>query len=66
MSRNAYRLIAWIVMAMPAAGADWPQFRGPDRNNISSETGLLRSWPAQGPKVLWRIPVCEGYAGAAI
>jgi|WetSurSiteA1Bulk_404760.scaffolds.fasta_scaffold08598_2 outer membrane protein assembly factor BamB len=55
-----------FLFSFSASGGDWPQFRGPDRNNISSETGLLRSWPAQGPKVLWKIPVCEGYAGAAI
>jgi outer membrane protein assembly factor BamB len=55
-----------LLLSLSASGGDWPQFRGPDRNNISSETGLLRSWPASGPKVLWKIPVCEGYAGAAI
>src|ERR1039458_3224573 len=37
----------------PARGLDWPQFRGPDRNGISKETGLLRKWPAAGPKLLW-------------
>jgi outer membrane protein assembly factor BamB len=47
-------------------GADWPQFRGPNRDNMSLETGFLRTWPANGPKVLWEIPVAQGYAGAAI
>ncbi len=55
-----------ILVAVSAVGGDWPQFRGPDRNNISTETGLLRSWPKEGPKVLWKVPVCEGYAGVAI
>jgi outer membrane protein assembly factor BamB len=55
-----------LLISITAAGGDWPQFRGPDRNNISAETGLLRKWPAGGPKVLWKTPVCEGYAGAAI
>ncbi|NWF84740.1 MAG: PQQ-binding-like beta-propeller repeat protein [Bryobacteraceae bacterium] len=51
----------------PAArGADWPQFRGPARDGVSRETGLLRQWPASGPKVLWTAPVGQGYAGAAI
>ncbi len=45
---------------------DWPQFRGPDRSNVSRETGLLRKWPAGGPKCLWSVPVEQGYAGAAI
>jgi outer membrane protein assembly factor BamB len=49
------------------AAQDWPQFRGPNRDNIASaESGLLRSWPAGGPEVLWRVPVAEGYAGPAV
>ncbi len=52
---------------LPAAAvADWSQFRGPDRTNISKETGLLRQWPASGPKRLWSVPVEQGYAGAAV
>jgi len=62
-----YRLSAFILLAsVTVLGSDWPQFRGTSRDNISTETGLLRTWPAKGPKVLWKIPVCEGYAGAAI
>jgi outer membrane protein assembly factor BamB len=45
---------------------DWPQFRGPARDGISRETGLLRQWPPGGPEVLWTVPVGQGYAGAAI
>src|SRR4051812_13917880 len=36
-----------------APAADWPQFRGPDRNGVSKETGLLKTWPKDGPKLLW-------------
>jgi outer membrane protein assembly factor BamB len=50
----------------PLLAGEWPQFRGPNRDNISTESGLLRSWPAGGPKVLWKTQVCQGYAGAAI
>jgi outer membrane protein assembly factor BamB len=57
---------ALALIAISTFGGDWPQFRGPDRTDISSETGLYRTWPAGGPKVLWKTPVCEGYAGAAI
>jgi len=67
---------SWIVGAgslgvsalLPAAarGSDWPQFRGPERTNISRETGLLRKWPVSGPKRLWSVTVEPGYAGAAI
>src|SRR5262245_313465 len=31
----------------------WPQWRGPDRNGICAETGLLKEWPKDGPKLLW-------------
>ena len=57
-----------VSALLPAAAPEtgWPQFRGPDRNNISKETGLLRKWPANGPKRLWSVPVEQGYAGAAI
>jgi outer membrane protein assembly factor BamB len=37
-----------------AAAADWPQWRGPNRDGISRETGLLESWPRTGPPVVWR------------
>ncbi len=60
--------IASILVLLPAAleAADWPQFRGPNRDGISPEKGLLRSWPEGGPKVLWSVPVGQGYAAAAI
>jgi outer membrane protein assembly factor BamB len=37
-----------------AQAHDWPQWQGPERDNKSRETGLLRSWPKEGPKLLWR------------
>ena len=35
------------------AAADWPQWQGPDRTRISKETGLLKEWPAGGPRLIW-------------
>lgn len=58
-----------LVLASAAVGAvadDWPQFRGPNRDGISAETGLLTQWPEEGPRVLWSRPMCEGYSAAAI
>jgi outer membrane protein assembly factor BamB len=55
-----------IASTLPVRADDWPQFRGPARDGTSKETGLLRQWPASGPKVLWTVPVGQGYAGAAI
>jgi len=45
---------------------DWPQYMGPDRNSISTETGILRSWPENGPEVLWSVNVGIGYGGPVI
>jgi outer membrane protein assembly factor BamB len=59
-------ILFWLAPVARATAADWPQFRGPHRDGISSETGLLRAWPAEGPKVLWSTPVGQGYAAAAI
>jgi outer membrane protein assembly factor BamB len=55
-----------VLLSASARADDWPQFRGPARDNISKETGLLRKWPEGGPKVLWSVEACQGYAAAAI
>jgi outer membrane protein assembly factor BamB len=51
----------------PIPDADWPQWRGPDRTGIATETGLSKMWPASGPPVLWSISgLGEGYGSVAI
>jgi outer membrane protein assembly factor BamB len=50
-----------------ASGGNWPQWRGPDRNDVSKETGLLKDWPAGGPKRVWLFKNAGlGYAGPSI
>lgn len=49
-----------------AAEAEWPQFLGPQRNGISSETGLIDTFPATGPKQVWRVPGGVGMAGLVV
>lgn len=45
----------------------WPEFHGPGRSNISSETGLLKRWPEGGPRLVWSYSACgEGYSGVSI
>jgi outer membrane protein assembly factor BamB len=45
------------------ANYDWPQWRGPDRDGTSKETGLLKQWPAGGPKLLWQVnDIGDGYS----
>ncbi|HSU54009.1 MAG TPA: PQQ-binding-like beta-propeller repeat protein [Candidatus Dormibacteraeota bacterium] len=47
-------LASVLLSASVSQAADWPQWRGPERNGISSETGLLKEWPKEGPKLLWQ------------
>jgi outer membrane protein assembly factor BamB len=46
--------------------SDWPNWRGPHYDGISRETGLLKTWPADGPKVLWQSAVTGGYSSVAV
>ena len=58
-------LFAAQVMAQP--GANWPQWRGPNRDGISKETGLLKQWPAEGPPLVWKaVGAGRGYSSFSI
>jgi outer membrane protein assembly factor BamB len=60
---SSHRPSLWLLVALlvPAAsalaGADWPEWRGPDRTGMSRETGLPASWSAAGENLAWRVPV---------
>ena len=55
------------VIAGAATAADWPQWRGAGRDGKAAETGLLRQWPAGGPKQVWRVDtVGEGFSSFSI
>ena len=46
---------------------EWPSFHGPDQTNRSPETGLLKSWPEQGPQLVQTISgIGEGYSSVTI
>jgi outer membrane protein assembly factor BamB len=55
-----------LAVAIAACGADWPGLLGPNRDGTSPETGLLASWPAGGPRLVWEREVGEGYSGPAV
>ncbi|MBI4664400.1 MAG: PQQ-like beta-propeller repeat protein [Verrucomicrobia bacterium] len=67
---TALIFLAASILARNAGGADnfdWPQWRGPDRTDVSKETGLLKAWPSEGPKRLWLFDKAgQGYSGPAI
>ncbi len=55
------------ISTAPIAANDWPQWRGPDRTEISAEKGLLKRWPEGGPKHVWLYKNAgDGYSGPAI
>jgi outer membrane protein assembly factor BamB len=62
------RFIASIVAGLLLSGqtpatADWTQWRGPNRDGVSPETGLLKDWPISGPRLVWKTTgVGEGYS----
>ncbi|MCC6494336.1 MAG: PQQ-like beta-propeller repeat protein [Pirellulales bacterium] len=60
-------VVAWGPCAARRARADWPQWRGPNRDDISAETDLLKTWPSGGPPRVWLFKNCGlGYSGPAI
>jgi outer membrane protein assembly factor BamB len=60
----AVALVAW---SLAAGAADWPQWRGPHRDGTSPETGLLKEWPREGPKLLWQVKDIDfGYSTPAV
>jgi outer membrane protein assembly factor BamB len=66
---NARHLLPLLLTttALAAATFDWPQFRGPARDDVSKETGLLKQWPAEGPKKVWSFTNAgNGYSGFSV
>jgi outer membrane protein assembly factor BamB len=66
-------LVPLLITATVASGVvaiaadDWPQWRGPRRDGVSKETGLLKDWPANGPRLAWRSSgLGEGYSSFAV
>src|SRR6185436_596027 len=63
-------LLATILSFLPTVHAvlasDWPQFRGPHRDGIWEETGILESFPRDGLKVRWKQPVGGGFSSPVV
>ena len=56
-----------LLTATPGICADWPQFRGVNRDGKSPDMGLLKEWPPEGPKLLWAVEdLGGGYASVAV
>lgn len=67
--KRIYLLLTSVVLFICIStvySQDWPQFLGPNRNSTSPQKGILRTWPATGPEVLWTANVGPGYGGPVI
>jgi outer membrane protein assembly factor BamB len=49
-----------------AEAADWPNWRGPNYNGISDETGWVATWPKEGPKILWEKSIGRGFCSITV
>lgn len=63
---DKFVLLALLVLTAPLTADDWPQILGPTRDGVYKGAPLAATWPAAGPKVLWRKQVGEGFAGPAV
>ncbi len=61
------RILIVLAFVPAALGADWPQWRGPDRTGLSKDTGLLKEWPADGPALRWKATdIGTGYSSPVV
>jgi outer membrane protein assembly factor BamB len=58
--------ILLLTFATSIYAQDWPQFLGPNGNSTTTQAGLLRSWPSEGPEVLWATDLGIGFGGPVI
>lgn len=60
-------LTVLILSSVCAFAADWPQWRGPNRDGRSAEKGLLQEWPKEGPRLAWKATgLGRGYSSVAV
>ncbi len=60
-------IVSVIALNAQSSSVDWPQWRGPDRNGVSKETGLLAQWPRSGPPVGWAASMLgAGYGSISV
>lgn len=55
-----------LIFCCASWAEDWPQFRGPNRDSVWTETGILEKFPAEGLKYCWRAPVGPGFSSPVV
>jgi outer membrane protein assembly factor BamB len=66
--RKLFQTAAALVVLLPLTveAEDWPQFRGPNRDNAWNEAGILKAFPDNGLKIRWRAPVGPGWSSPVV
>jgi outer membrane protein assembly factor BamB len=67
--QNYYQTAALgLSLLLPVAvrAEDWPQWRGPNRDGVWNETGIMESFPPDGLKIRWRVPVGPGWSSPVV
>src|SRR5262245_49428528 len=61
-------LLPTVLLLLPTLlrADDWPQWRGPNRDSVCTETVLLQTFPAEGLKVRWRVPAGWGFSSPVV
>lgn len=66
MDRRTFLAVSGAAIAAPTPGVPWTQWGGPRRNFTTDSSGIKPTWPAGGPKVLWKRPLGEGYSSPLV
>jgi len=66
MKQNQLYILVVVLLfcIMNVYAQEWPQYLGPDRNSTSSQKNILRTWPENGPEVIWTVDLGIGFGGA--
>jgi outer membrane protein assembly factor BamB len=59
-------LLAGLLCSVGLRADDWPQWRGPSRDGVWRESGILESFPSNGLKIRWRARIGLGYSGPVV
>ena len=67
MKKTAALVMIGLLFTISLLAQDLAQWRGPNRDGIYNETGLLKSWPESGPQLLWHFEgLGQGHSSAAV
>ena len=55
-----------VLLSFAARAGDWPQFRGPNRDGVWNESGIMEFFPPDGLKISWRAPVGRGWSSPVV